>query len=247
MDELYHDACLVDVYDVINASRDDFDFYRNELPPSPSSVLDIGCGTGTFALELAKLGYAVTGIDPALQMISKAIEKDVGNTVNWVLGSVLDLPTDHKFDVALMTGHGFQCLLKNDEIATFFEAVQKRLTPGGEFWFETRNPAMKPWLNWTPEHSHPPYSLRDGRTVKVVHEIVEMGDGLVSFIEQYEFSDQPDVLHSKSTLRFLELDDIKDLAFTSDLIVAEVFGNWSKEPFTTDSPEIFLRMTNSAG
>jgi 2-polyprenyl-3-methyl-5-hydroxy-6-metoxy-1,4-benzoquinol methylase len=35
-------------------------------------VLDVGCGTGNAALEAARRGASVSGIDPASQLVSKA-------------------------------------------------------------------------------------------------------------------------------------------------------------------------------
>jgi 2-polyprenyl-3-methyl-5-hydroxy-6-metoxy-1,4-benzoquinol methylase len=35
------------------------------LPAAPARVLEVGCGRGQFALELARRGYEVTAIDPA--------------------------------------------------------------------------------------------------------------------------------------------------------------------------------------
>jgi SAM-dependent methyltransferase len=40
-------------------------FVRAELPPAPSRVLEVGCGEGELARELAGAGYEVTAIDPA--------------------------------------------------------------------------------------------------------------------------------------------------------------------------------------
>nr|WP_321981017.1 methyltransferase domain-containing protein [uncultured Cohaesibacter sp.] len=72
MDALYQDRKLVEVYDAINLSRENVVFYLAELPEPPAALLDIGCGTGTFALELAGRGYKVTAVDPAPQMIALA-------------------------------------------------------------------------------------------------------------------------------------------------------------------------------
>jgi SAM-dependent methyltransferase len=48
---------------------------RAALPPSPCTVLDIGCGTGSLSTVLVELGYSVTGIDIAPAMIAKAEHK----------------------------------------------------------------------------------------------------------------------------------------------------------------------------
>ncbi|HVC15184.1 MAG TPA: hypothetical protein VND62_10040 [Acidimicrobiales bacterium] len=48
------------VYDLIDADRSDLDVYAvivGEL--GAASVLDVGCGTGTFACMLASVGVAV--------------------------------------------------------------------------------------------------------------------------------------------------------------------------------------------
>ncbi|MCC6457942.1 MAG: methyltransferase domain-containing protein [Caldilineaceae bacterium] len=45
------------------------------LPPSPATVLDIGCGTGLLSLVMASLGYTVTGIDLSPAMIAHAQRK----------------------------------------------------------------------------------------------------------------------------------------------------------------------------
>ena len=45
------------------------------LPPGKSSVLDVGCGTGSLSVVMAKLGHPVTGIDLSPAMIALAVEK----------------------------------------------------------------------------------------------------------------------------------------------------------------------------
>jgi ubiquinone/menaquinone biosynthesis C-methylase UbiE len=43
--------------------------------PTPISVLDVGCGTGTLTLLFAELGHSVTGIDLAPAMLNRARQK----------------------------------------------------------------------------------------------------------------------------------------------------------------------------
>lgn len=50
-------------------------FLKENIPFVSGNILDIGCGTGSLSVVLAKLGHAVTGIDLSPSMISLAKEK----------------------------------------------------------------------------------------------------------------------------------------------------------------------------
>jgi ubiquinone/menaquinone biosynthesis C-methylase UbiE len=56
------------------------------------SVLDIGCGTGTFACMLAGRGIEVTAVDPAGAMLEVARAKPGADAVRWVHGDATTLP-----------------------------------------------------------------------------------------------------------------------------------------------------------
>ncbi|WAP51101.1 class I SAM-dependent methyltransferase [Arthrobacter sp. ATA002] len=138
VDAHYNEPRLVALYDEDNAGTWDTDFYAGMLEAlseqrGPLRVADVGCGTGSFAVRLARAGHAVTGIDPAAAMLDSARSRDGGELVTWLSGTAVDLP-EGPFDAAVMTGHAFQCLLTEAEILSTLEAVGSRLTPGGTFF-----------------------------------------------------------------------------------------------------------------
>ena len=68
-------------------------------------VLDLGCGTGRFALPMAeRLRFNVTGADASEGMLAQAKEKDVSDVVRWDHQSADDLTySARSFDVVFMS------------------------------------------------------------------------------------------------------------------------------------------------
>jgi 2-polyprenyl-3-methyl-5-hydroxy-6-metoxy-1,4-benzoquinol methylase len=95
------------------------DFIEKELGYDPSQkVLDIGCGTGRHAIELAKRGYSVTGIDLSESQITKAFEKAEKEKVS-VDFQIKDARNTHyinEFDLAIMICEGGFSLMETDEM-----------------------------------------------------------------------------------------------------------------------------------
>jgi len=78
---------------------------RRGLAPG-AAVLDAGCGTGRYALELARLGYRVTGLDRSPELLDEArrAAEAAGAVVPFVLGDLLALPAGASYDAILARG-----------------------------------------------------------------------------------------------------------------------------------------------
>jgi 2-polyprenyl-3-methyl-5-hydroxy-6-metoxy-1,4-benzoquinol methylase len=65
-DSLLADPALAVLYDVVDDNRRDLDVYEAILDELGAAViLELGCGTGTFACRLATTGKRVIALDPA--------------------------------------------------------------------------------------------------------------------------------------------------------------------------------------
>ncbi|MCP4570234.1 MAG: methyltransferase domain-containing protein [FCB group bacterium] len=73
--------------------------------PTGARALDLGCGTGRFAIPMAEyLGYQVTGADASEAMLNKAAEKDSTGAVNWDHQNADSLNYEDKlFDIVFMS------------------------------------------------------------------------------------------------------------------------------------------------
>ncbi len=238
---LYSNPALIAVYDALNAGREDYDFYLSQLPNVPQRILDVGCGTGRFALELAARGHDVCAVDPAPGMVAFAREKPGAELVEWYVGRCCVVPKSRPFDFVFMTGHAFQCLLTDQDILRLYADVVARLAPDGVFFAESRNPAVKAWEQWCPESMGPPEDLPVGCKVQVQQEVTSVHGELVRFVETYRFEPEGAAVRSESCLRFCTKEKLEALAQQAGLYVGHLSGGWDGQAFdAASSPEIIF-------
>ena len=118
-------------------------------------MLDVGCGTGTFACLLAARGLAVTAVDPAAASLAVAGRKPGAGAVRWLHGDITALPA-LQVDLVTMTGNVAQVFLTDQEWADTLGAAREALWPGGRLVFESRDPEKQAWLEWNRDRSYPP-------------------------------------------------------------------------------------------
>jgi len=76
--------------------------YADALLPPRSRVLDAGCGTGRVALELARRGHLVTGVDNDPSMLAVARSRP---GVRWLERDLAGLDLGEPFDLVLAAGN----------------------------------------------------------------------------------------------------------------------------------------------
>jgi len=206
-DEGFTDPRLAAIYDLFEGDRSDLAPYlavATEL--GAATVVDIGCGTGVLALQLASLGHSVVAVDPALASLNVARAKPGASRVRWIHGTATDLPP-LQADLAVMTANVAQAIIDSADWSATLTAAHSALRPGGLLMFETRVPTGQPWLRWTRDHTH---HVLDG--IETWCDLLDATGPLVTFRWTTVFP-SGDRLTSTSTLRFRSRPEVEaDLA-----------------------------------
>jgi SAM-dependent methyltransferase len=104
-----------------------------------AAILDAGCGTGRYAVELARLGYRVTGIDRSPEMLAVARARaDSPARVTYAVGDLATLPGGRSFDAALCRGV-LNDLVDDESRAAVFEALARVTRTGGVLLLDARD------------------------------------------------------------------------------------------------------------
>jgi SAM-dependent methyltransferase len=220
-DAIFEHPRLAAIYDALDPDRSDLDVYRaivEEL--GAGRVLDVGCGTGTFAILLAADGVEVTGVDPARASLDVARAKPGSAGVRWILGDATTLPPV-EVDLATMTGNVAQAIMDEQVWSGTLGGIYEALRPGGYLVFETRDPARRAWREWTRAASYEVTEIDGVGSVEHWADLIDVNLPLVSWRWTFVFPGG-DVLTSDSTLCFRERDDVQAALAAHDYVVDDV-------------------------
>jgi 2-polyprenyl-6-hydroxyphenyl methylase / 3-demethylubiquinone-9 3-methyltransferase len=142
------------------------EFTRDAKAPRPFaglSLLDIGCGGGLLAEPLARLGFAVTGIDPARNNvdIARAHATEAGVSVTYRKVTAETLAEENaSFDVVL----AMEVVEHVPDMPNFVATAASLVKPGGLFAAATINRTKRAYalaivgaeyvLRWLPVGTH---------------------------------------------------------------------------------------------
>lgn len=109
-------------------------------------VLDAGCGTGRVAMELARRGLDVVGIDLDPAML--AVARNKAPFIPWIEADLSDFELSRKFDGIVAAGNVMIFLTPGTEGAVVQNFV-RHLSERDSWWPDSRcTRIVSPWRPW---------------------------------------------------------------------------------------------------
>lgn len=222
-DAIFAEPRLAEIYDLLDSpGRPDLASYLAMVDEfNAYSVIDLGCGTGTLACQLAARGKEVVGIDPAAASLEVAKRKAYADCVHWIVGTAAQLQ-GLRADLITMTGNVAQVFVSDEEWMATLRACREALNPDGRLVFEVRDPTKEAWKDWTRERSYQTIEAPGAGTVESWVELMRVELPLVSFRHVFAFREDASAMTSESTLRFRSRSEVADTLSRARLAVESV-------------------------
>jgi SAM-dependent methyltransferase len=115
-----------------------FDKYKINQP----SILDIGCGTGTLPILLAKQNYSISGVDLSEEMLSVAMAKAEQERVQipFYQQNMMELEGFDQLDCVTIFCDSLNYLETEEQVLQTFVKVRESLKENGLFLFDVHSP-----------------------------------------------------------------------------------------------------------
>ena len=240
-----------ELYDWATAwKQDDIPFYVEEALNAGGPVLELGCGTGRVTIPIARAGIEIVGLDSSVKMLQVARPKareqgPLPGKLTWMRRDMRRFSLDRWFALVIIPFRGFLSLLNVEEQRRCLEAVKAHLAPGGKLVFDI----FVPNLDMLTDDGSTPFHFRDvphpdtGHRLIIWHQnrfdnhsqvnnartIMEEVDQTGTVVRKVYRDFQVRYLHRYETQHLLELSGFR---------ILDIFGDFDRQPFDEDSPEM---------
>jgi SAM-dependent methyltransferase len=238
-------------------------FYTALAQETGGPVLELACGTGRVSIPIARLGFAVTGLDVVPGMLERARRRSRDLPIRWVEGDARAFDLGEQLRLIFLTGNAFQMFLTNADQTALLERVRAHLHDAGVFAFETRNP-----LWGTPrtradleavlkgarrrgdfftfledrddERAQTDRSGREVRELRTqVYDHVAQILRITTMRRWYE-GDRERTKVTRIALRYTFPQELNALLHANGFTIIRQYGDWNREPLTAASTSIIM-------
>lgn len=186
-------------------------------------VLDLACGTGRHAIELARKGYDMVGLDLSMVMLKRALAdaQNAKQIIKFIHGDMQKLSFKAIFDAiyCVQTSFGYFDDLRNFRV---LQGVYRALKPNGVFLIETINRDFLvdelPLRLWW-----------KGKDCKLLEEIdLEHTTGILRVKRSFVFDDSSRAPWEQNiNIRLYTSHELRALLMRAGFSVAELSGDYS--------------------
>lgn len=192
-------------------------------------ALELGIGTGRFALPLVNAGVQVHGLDASESMVAKLRSKPGGEQIPVTMGDFADVAVTGQFTLVYVVFNTFFSLLTQADQVRCFKNVARHLSPGGVFVLESFVPDM---TRFTAGQAMRLAQIRENQVQFDVSEIEF--DKQVITSQHVLLTDQGTKFYPVK-LRYVWPSEMDLMAELSHLRLRERWSDWKKSPFTAES------------
>lgn len=216
----------------------DVDFICTRLNLADGArILDLCCGHGRLSLELARRGFAVTGLDLSAASLDRARAAAAAAQllVRWVEADMRDIPFAGEFDACINFLAAFGMLESDAEDQQALAAVSRALQPGGQLLLDTVNQA------WLVRHFEPRASLTTPAGARLQEE--RHFDLLTGRNDVRVKAVGPDGVCQEShySMRIYTLAELARMLAAVELRVTGTWGDLDGAPYSLDSRRMIVR------
>jgi SAM-dependent methyltransferase len=240
-------------YDMEDTSDTGVAFYTALAQETGGPVLEIACGTGRVSIPIARLGFAVTGLDIVPGMVELARSKSTGLPTRWVEGDARAFDLGEQFRLIFLTGNAFQGFLTNADQQALLQRVRAHLHDEGLFAVETRNPLIANTENpeglfvtletRDEEEDWPSFVNADGHEVRLsrtrVYDHVAQILHWTTF-KRWHVGEEKHTRITRIALRYTFPQELAALLYYNGFTIIRQYGDWNLEPLTAASPSIIV-------
>jgi SAM-dependent methyltransferase len=233
----------------------DVSFFIDYSKKANGKTLELGCGTGRVLIPTAAAGCEITGLDLSAFMLAKCREKlakqpeAVQKRAKLIQGNMTDCKTGEKYALVTLPFRPFQHLITVAEQKACLACIHHHLKPQGRLIIDVFNPNPARLIPDSKSEEEiedlPETPLPDGRTVRRAGRMAGFHrDKQYNDIELIYYVTHPDGkkerLVQSFPMRYYYRYEMEHLLEHSRFKVVDLFGDFDKSAFTSDSPEMIF-------
>jgi len=200
------------------------------VPQTGPRALDLCCGMGRITAELARRGFAMTGVDITESLLETAREDAAyeGLDIEYVLADARSFVRPGFFDTAMNLYISFGYFEKPEDDLLLARNVHESLKPGGTFLIETlgKEIAVRDFIPGE-------WFERAGCTVLTEYKAVDSWAALENRWILIPNAEKPNAKRVEKTFtqRLYAATELRALLFKAGFAYVDLYGGWDERPY----------------